>query len=139
MYYISSPSRPQCAVSRMQLLQAFNEVSLELNVTGEDGHICSLPVPECRHHDGEEYEHHDNDDNHRGDNEEHAHNDGSGSADSVNGTCWDVYTVCEDLIIHTNLVSSSCLSEDCSEDDHTNSTSTDGRGTRPSTAEGENN
>ena len=49
-------------MDRKQLLLAFNEVAQELNVTGVDGSICSLPVVECHHHDNDDYveDHHDN-------------------------------------------------------------------------------
>ena len=52
----------QCTVDRKQLLLAFNEVAQELNVTGVDGSICSLPVVECHHHDNDDdvEDHHDN-------------------------------------------------------------------------------
>ena len=59
----------QCVVNKMKLVVAFNEVAAELNVTGVDGELCSLPVPQCHHHandddhheDDEGEDHHDND------------------------------------------------------------------------------
>ena len=43
----------------MGLVIAFNDVAMELNVTGMDGAVCSLPVKECHdedHHDNEDHE-----------------------------------------------------------------------------------
>ena len=49
----------------MGLVIGFNDVAVELNVTGMDGAVCSLPVKECHDDKG----HHDNDD-HQGDDDE---------------------------------------------------------------------
>ena len=49
-------------------------MAVELNVTGEDGHICSLPVPECDHHDNEE--HHEEEEDHHDDEEHHEEEEG---------------------------------------------------------------
>ena len=76
----------QCTVDRKQLLLAFNEVAQELNVTGVDGSICSLPVVECHHHDNDdddEEDHHDNDD----DVEDHHDNRKREHIDDYHGEC----------------------------------------------------
>ena len=55
-------------------MEAFNEVAAELKLSERDGHMCSLPVPECHHHDNgkDEKHHHDNEEeeNHHDDEEE---------------------------------------------------------------------
>ena len=61
----------QCAVDVMQLVLAFNEVAEELNVTGLDGELCSLPVPKCDHHDDDQHD--DGDEDHHDDGDEDHH------------------------------------------------------------------
>ena len=54
----------------MGLVIAFNNVAIELNVTGLDGAVCSLPVEECHDED-----HHDNEDDHDDEVEDHHDNE----------------------------------------------------------------
>ena len=133
----------------MGLVMAFNDVAMELNVTGMDGAVCSLPVKECHddkgHHDSKDHQgddHHDDEDHEESGMRLVLHSDptchvfhlpstGSGSTDS---RCLFIYKICEDLILHTNLTSASCLSGECPrEDNHTSSSSSEG----PSSGEGE--
>jgi hypothetical protein len=64
-----------CAVRKSQLVGAFNEVAEELNLTGADGQVCYLPVPECHHHDDDEEDHHDDKDEGDHHEEEDGHHD----------------------------------------------------------------
>ena len=54
----------QCDINKMQLVRAFNDVAEELNITGLDGELCSLPVPECEYHDDDDEDHHGDEDHH---------------------------------------------------------------------------
>ena len=123
----------------MGLVIAFNDVAMELNVTGLDGAVCSLPVEECHDED-----HHDDEDHESGMRLASRYTlihmscislvlyTGSGSA--TDSQCLSIYKICEDLILHTNLTSASCLSRECLEDDNgTSSSSSEG----PSSGEGE--
>ena len=64
--------------------------------------------------------------------------EGSGSRSTNASGCVAMFEVCQELILHSGLASSSCLSQECLEEEDNSTSSASSGSNRPTAAQGEN-
>ena len=75
-------------------MQAFNDVSTELDLRGTDDKVCALPVPKCHHRDDDEEDHHDDDEEDHHDDKEEAHEYENVDGHKESGECSGFWRPC---------------------------------------------